>query len=112
MQAPGRSVGLNLPLEKVNTASCSRERAALTVLIHITQSDIEKSVRAHSDEWVSPELLLQRVPAKTGCYREQICVYLKTNAKRCGSSLTAAAHIAAMSYPIVAGMQKRSVKNM
>lgn len=48
MQAPGRSVGLYLPLEKISTAlSRGRERASLTVSFYITQSDIECFVLAH-----------------------------------------------------------------
>lgn len=58
MQAPGRSVGLYLPLEKISTALiCSRERASLTVSFHSTHSDTEHSVPAHFHEWVCPESL-------------------------------------------------------
>lgn len=46
---------VNLYLEKISTAPrCGRERASLTVSPHITHSDKEHFVRAHSDEWVSP----------------------------------------------------------
>ena len=55
-QAPARSAGHNLYLEKISPALlCGRERASLAVSIHKTHSDTEQSVQPHSREWACPE---------------------------------------------------------
>lgn len=85
MQAPGRSVGLYLPLEKISTAlSRGRERASLTVSIHIAHSDTEQSVLVHSNEWASPErlnfLFVADARHRADIWGE-LCIYQKTNVK-------------------------------
>lgn len=90
-QAPARSAGHNLYLEKISPALvCGRERAALTVSIHKTHSDTEQSVPAHSREWVSPGSLLRlfmRVPGDAGAFNEVIHASFKNKAQSASAAI-------------------------
>ncbi|MHC2598806.1 hypothetical protein ACVLVH_004487 [Kluyvera sp. 1366] len=116
-QAPARSAGHNLYLEKISPAlSCGRERASLTVSIRKTHSDTEHSVPAHSCEWVCPDSLLivsfKRMPGDAGAFHGvKSCIFQNQNAKHYGGSLTAAALTVVRCCPHRAGTQKLSVKS-